>query len=229
MTCSGLPANLRAQLRILRRHADRAGVEVALAHHDAARRHQRRGREAELLGAEQRAEHDVAPGLELPVDLQAHAPAQPVHHQHLLRLGQPELPRRARVVDRRQRRGAGAAVVAADQDDVGVRLGDAGGDGADAGLADQLDADARARVDVLQVEDELRQILDRVDVVVRRRRDQRHARRRVAHARDDRVDLVPGELAAFAGLGALGHLDLDVVGVDQVLARSRRSAPRPPA
>ena len=77
-----------------------------------------------------------------------------------------------------------------DEDDVGVRLGHAGRDGADAGLAHQLHADARARVDVLQVEDELRQILDRVDVVVRRRRDQRHARRRVAHARDDRVDLV---------------------------------------
>ena len=69
------------------------------------------------------------------------------------------------------------------------------------------------------------EILDRVDVVVRRRRDQRHARRRVAHARDDRVDLVPGQLAALAGLGALGHLDLELVGVDQVLgghAEARR-------
>ena len=37
------------------------------------------------------------------------------------------------------------------------------------------------RIDVLQIEDELREIFDRVDVVVRRRRDQRHARRRVAH------------------------------------------------
>ena len=81
------------------------------------------------------------------------------------------------------------------------------------------------RVDVLQIEDELREIFDRVDVVVRRRRDERHARRRVAHARDDRVDLVPGELPAFAGLGALRHLDLQLVGVDEVVrgdAEARR-------
>ena len=42
-----------AQHRVLRRDADRAGVEMALAHHDAAGRDQRRGREAVLVGAEQ--------------------------------------------------------------------------------------------------------------------------------------------------------------------------------
>ena len=59
--------------------------------------------------------------------------------------------------------------------------------------------------------DELRQVLDRVDVVVRRRRDQPDARRRVPHLRDPRVDLVAGQLAALAGLGALRHLDLQLV------------------
>ena len=53
-TCSGLPVELLAQLRILRGDADRAGVQVADAHHDAADRDERRGGEAEFLGAEQR-------------------------------------------------------------------------------------------------------------------------------------------------------------------------------
>ncbi|MPM13783.1 hypothetical protein SDC9_60142 [bioreactor metagenome] len=35
--------------------------------------------------------------------------------------------------------------------------------------------------------------------------------------RDPRVDLLAGQLAALTGLGALGHLDLDVLGVRQVL------------
>src|SRR5919106_652931 len=35
---------------------------------------------------------------------------------------------------------------------------------------------------------------------------------------DPRVDLAAGQLAALAGLGALADLDLDVVGVHQVLA-----------
>ena len=73
------------------------------------------------------------------------------------------------MLERRQRRGAGAAVVAGDQHDVGVRLRDPGGDRADADLGDQLHVDPRLRVGVLQVVDELREVLDRVDVVVRRR------------------------------------------------------------
>ena len=107
---------------------------------------------------------------------------------------------------------------------VGARLGDAGRDRADADLGDQLDRDARLRVDVLQVVDQLRQILDRIDVVVRRRRDQADARRRMADLGDVLVDLVAGQLAAFAGLGALRHLDLDVVGIDQVLGGHAEAA-----
>ena len=74
--------------------------------------------------------------------------------------------------DRVARSGARAAIVTADQDLVGRALGHTGGDGADAGLADQLDRHARAGVGVLKIEDKLRQVLDGVDVVVRRRRDQ---------------------------------------------------------
>jgi hypothetical protein len=62
----GLAGEALAQHRILRRDADRAGVEMALAHHDAAGRDQRRGGEAELVGAEQRADHDVAAGAKPP-------------------------------------------------------------------------------------------------------------------------------------------------------------------
>jgi hypothetical protein len=65
----GLAGEARAQHRILGGDADRAGVEVALAHHDAAFDDQRRGGEAELVGAEQRADDDVATGLDLAVDL----------------------------------------------------------------------------------------------------------------------------------------------------------------
>ena len=60
-----------AQHRVLRGDADRAGVEMALAHHDAAGRDQRRGREAEFVGAEQGRDHDVAPGAQAAIGLQA--------------------------------------------------------------------------------------------------------------------------------------------------------------
>ena len=82
----------------------------------------------------------------------------------------------------------------------------------------QLHVDAGVLVGVLEVVDQLGQVLDGVDVVVRRRRNQADARRGVPGPRDPRVHLVRRQLAALAGLRALRHLDLDVVGVDQVLA-----------
>ncbi len=99
----GLARELLAQHRILRRHTHRTGVQVALAHHDAALDHQRRGGEAEFIRAQQCADHDVAAGLHLAVGLHADAVAQAVEHQRLLRLGQAQLPRRAGVLDRRPR------------------------------------------------------------------------------------------------------------------------------
>ena len=117
---------------------------------------------------------------------------------------------------------SGAAPVPPSQPEMsttsGLRLGHAGRDGAHADRGDELDVDPRVLVGVLEVVDELLEVLDGVDVVVRRRADQPDARRGVPDLGDPRVDLVAGELPALAGLGALGHLDLDVVGVDQVLA-----------
>src|SRR6476469_4159220 len=170
-------------------------------------------------GAEQRGDDDVAAGLELPVDLDDDAVAQAVEHQGLLGLGQPELPRRAGVLQGRQWRGAGAAVVARDEHHVGVRLGHPRRDRADSDLGDELDVHPGRGVGVLEVVDELRQVLDRVDVVVRRRRDEPDTGGGVPRPGHPRVDLVSGQLATLAGLGALGHLDLDVVGLGQVEAR----------
>ena len=117
----------------------------------------------------------VAPGLQLAVRLHADAAAQVVQQQHLLGFGESQLPGNAGMLNRAERRRAGAAGVAADQHHVGVRLGHARRHGAHAHFRDQLHGDARLRVDVLQVVDQLGEVFDRVDVVMRRRRDQPHA------------------------------------------------------
>src|SRR5205085_10994095 len=114
-----------------------------------------------------------------------------------------DLPRAAGMGEAGQGRSAGAALVARDGDVVGLALADARGDRANPDFAHQLDRDARLPVDVLEVVDQLRQVLDRIDVVVRRRADQADAWGRMAHRADHLVDLVTGQLAAFAGLGAL--------------------------
>ena len=126
---------------------------------------------------------------------------------------------------RGQRRRAGSTVLAGDQHHIGMGFRDAGRDGANPDLGDELDVDAGGVVRVLQIVDELREVLDRVDVVVRRRGDQPDAGRRVARPRDPGIDLRSGELTAFARLGTLRHLDLDVVGGHEIGARDAE-APR---
>ena len=119
--------------------------------------------------------------------------------------------------DGRQRRGAGAPVVPGDQHVIRVGLGHSRSHRADAGFGDELDAHPRTRVDRLEVVDQLGQILDRVDVVMRRRRDQLDPRHRVAQPGDEIGHLVRRELAAFARLGALHDLDLQLLGPHQIL------------
>ncbi len=214
--CSGRPAEPLAQLRILRRHAHGALVLVAHARHHAALGEQHGRAEGELVGAQRRGHDDVVPVAQVAVHAQAHVLAEPGRHQRPVHLGEAELPRDAGVLDRVERGGGGAAPVARHVDHVGAGLGHAGGDGADAGPRDQLDRDAGARVDHAQVVDQLREVLDRVDVVVRRRRDERDAGGGAAQPGDVRGDLVAGQLAALARLGALGDLDLELLGAGQI-------------
>ena len=159
----------------------------------------------------------VAAGLDAPVHPHPHPAAQAVRDERLLGLRKTELPWRAGVLDRRQRARARAAVRTADVHDVGVRLRHAGRHDPDARLGDELHGHLGARVHLAQVEDELREVLDRVDVVVRRRGDQRHARLRVPQPCDLVRHLVRGDLAALARLRALRDLDLQLVGVGRVL------------
>ena len=109
---------------------------------------------------------------------------------------------------------------------IGAALGDAGGNRAHAHFRHQLDRDAGLLVHALEVSDQLRQVFDGIDVVMRRRRDQADAGRGMTHLGDVGIHLVAGQLAAFAGLGALGHLDLDVVGIDQIFGGDAKAARR---
>ena len=96
-------AELSSQVFALSGDAGRTCVQVALARHVAAQRHHDPGSKAELLGAQQRGDHDVAAVLEAAVSSQRDSLAEPVGDQHLLRLRQPELPGDARILYRRQR------------------------------------------------------------------------------------------------------------------------------
>ncbi len=107
---------------------------------------------------------------------------------------------------------------------IGARLGHTGRHRADAHFRDELHRDIRRRVHVLQVEDQLGKILDRIDVVMRRGGDQAHARCRMAHLGDDGIHLVAGQLPALAGLCTLRDLDLHDIGIHEIFRRHAKAA-----
>src|SRR3982075_1995281 len=119
-----------------------------------------------------------------------------------MRLAQTNFPGKTSVLDGGQGRRAGTAVVPADGDDVRARLGNARGNDADSGAGNEFYADAGARIHGAQVMDQLREVFDAVNVVMRRRRNQRRAWRGVADARDVFADFLRRQLAALTGLRA---------------------------
>lgn len=72
-----------------------------------------------------------------------------------------------RVTDRAYRGSPRSSFCPGDHDPVRFCLGYTGGDGSHATLGYEFHADLGLRVHVLQIEDQLRQVLDRVNIVVR--------------------------------------------------------------
>src|SRR5699024_6840536 len=108
--------------------------------------------------------------------------------------------------------------MAGDQHDIGMRFGDTGCNSPDALFSNESDVDAGIRIRALEIVNELREVLNGVDVMVRWRRNQPHARGGNAHFSDPRIDLIRWQLAALPGLGALGHLDLNIGAVIKIVA-----------
>ena len=197
---------------------------MALAHHQASHGDQNRGCKSELLRTEQGADHDIASGLELSVDLYADAVAELVQAQSLLGFGKADFPREPGVLDAGERACSGSAVVSADENHIRMTFCNARGNRSDAEFGNELHGNARLRVCVAEIEDQLGKVFDRVDVMVRRRRDQRHAWGGVTDTGDEIVDLVSGKLAALARFCALGDLDLKFLCVREVFRRNAETS-----
>ena len=128
-----------------------------------------------------------------------------------------------------RRAGPGAAIMARNQDHIRLGLRHPGRNGADPDGRHQLDRHLGARVDLFEVIDQLRQILDRIDIVVRRRGNQRHARRRMPQPRDQLGHFHARQAATLTGLGALGDLDLQLFALVQIFRCHAKPADWPPA
>src|SRR5882724_10443803 len=196
---------------------------MALARHDATDGEERGRAETKLVRAENGSKDDIACKFQASVNAERETRTEARANQGVVRFAQTDFPGKPGVLDGSERRGASAAIVAANGDDVRAGLGDSGGDDANARAGNQLYTDAGARIHSAQVVDQLREVFNAVNIVMRRRRNQRSAGRGVANARDVFADFARGQLAAFAGLGALRHFDFELFGVDEVVGGDTKS------
>ena len=203
-----------------------AGVLFADARHDAAFGNQQHLAESEFFGAHQGCFDEVFSGGQASVDAEDGVFAEPLFEQGFVRLDQAEFPWKAGVAHGAEARRSGSAVPTRDLNDVGARFHDPRRDRSDVDAGHQFHDDRDGRFELFELEDELPEVFDAVDVVKRRRRDQVDAGLCEPGARDVRVDLGGHELAAFAGLCALGDLDFDLLPRDEVLGRHAKAGGR---
>ena len=213
----------RAKLFALGRNTNGAVVGVANTSHDAASGNHRNGTETVLVGTHESGLDDVKTGAAATVGAQDDALPKAVLNESSVRFDETHLQRTTAVLDGRQRRRAGTTIATRNLDDVGVRLGDAGRDRADARLGHELHGHLRVLVDHVQVIDELREILNGVDVVVRRRGDEWNTSLGSAEPGNVRGNLLTRKLTTFTRLGTLRHLDFGLVGRHQERRRDTKA------
>src|SRR6266853_6943892 len=197
---------------------------MALPSHDASDGEERSGAKAKFVRAENRGKHDIAGKLQTSVHAERETRTEARANQGVMCFAQTNFPRKTGVLDGGQGRRAGSTIVPADGNNVGARFGNARGNDADSSARNELYADAGARIDGAKVVDQLGEVFDAVNVVVRWRRNQRRAGSGVSDARNVLADFLRGELAALAGLGALRHFDFKFLGVDEIIGGDSEAA-----
>mmetsp|Transcript_33276 Transcript_33276/g.99007 ORF Transcript_33276/g.99007 Transcript_33276/m.99007 type:complete len:223 (-) Transcript_33276:3778-4446(-) len=134
----GSARELLPELLLLGGHADGAGVQVTDAGHDAPLGDHGDGPKSVLLRSHHGTDGNVPASSDATVDADHNTIAQSIVHEGRVRFRETQFPRASRVLDRAEGGGSRAAIAARDLNDVGVRLGNAAGDGADADGGDEL-------------------------------------------------------------------------------------------
>ena len=217
------PGKVRTQSFILNTNTNGACVRMTLADHDAAYGDERGRADTVFFRAQHGRNHNIPTGAQATICPERHLVAQIVERQDLVPFSQAKLPRQASIFDRGLRACTGTTNSACNQNDICLCLRNPGGNRADTRLGNQLHADTCLWVDLLEIIDQLREVFDRIDIMMRRWRNQRNARRCVAKFRDEFRHLEARQLAAFTRLRTLGDLDLDFSALVQIFRRHTKS------
>ena len=158
-----------SQQWVLRGHSHRASIEITFPHHHTSKNDESRSSERKFLCSKESHDDDVAPSLDLSIDLQSDPISQSVAHQRLLSLAESDFGRYTRKPHGAGWRSTCSSLSTADDDDVRLRLCHTSGNGTHSTFRHELDRHGGFRVDIFQVEDKLSQVLNAIDVVMRGR------------------------------------------------------------
>src|SRR5262249_37826682 len=206
--------------------AYRTSIQVTLPRHHATDCYYRGGSEPEFVRAQHCSDYHVATCFQPSINSQPDPVAKSVEQQHLLSLSQTQLPRGAGVLYRAEGRRPGSPVVSGNMNDFCVSLCDTGSNCANSRFRYELDRYSSARVHLLQVINELCQIFDRVNVVMRWRGDQCDSGHRVSQGSNFGGDLMARPLSRPPPVLPLRDFDFQLVGRNKIsrrYAKPRRS------
>src|SRR5689334_7293023 len=108
--------------------------------------------------------------------------------------GEAEFPGNSGMFDARLWRSSRAPVETADEHHIGVGFGHTGSNRPDAHLGYQLNADTRMMIDILKIVNQFGQVLDRINVMMRRWRNQTDTWGRVTHFGNPGIDFPARQL-----------------------------------
>ena len=220
----GLADKFFAQLGVLSCDAKGTGAQMTYAHHAAAHGDQRSGCKAEFLCAQQQRNRNVMAAHQLAIRFKGDALTQTIPAKNLMCFRKTDFPGKSRMVNAAHGCCAGTTFAAGNQYTFCARLCNAAGNGSHASGRDQLDRHAGVFIGALKIVDQLRQILNGINIVMRRRRDQGDALRGTTGSGNFFGHLASGQMAALAGLRALRHLNLNLLRRQQIITGHAEAA-----
>ena len=165
----GLASETLSELGVLCSDTHGTGIKIAHSHHYTAHCNKRSSCESELLSAQQCRNKYITTCHELSVGLYAYPRTQTVEHKGLVSFSKSQLPWKTCIIYGASGSSACTAVIARDEYYLSACLGNTCRNSSHASLGDKLYGDTRLIIGIFQVKDELCQIFNGVDIVMRRR------------------------------------------------------------
>mmetsp|Transcript_13155 Transcript_13155/g.18842 ORF Transcript_13155/g.18842 Transcript_13155/m.18842 type:complete len:210 (+) Transcript_13155:1432-2061(+) len=161
-----LACKLLPQFFILSGNSDRTCIQVTLSHHDTSHRNQRPSSKAKFFCTQKTRNDDITTSLELTVGLEFDSVAQSVENEGLLCFCKAEFPRKSSAFQSSPCGSTGSSVMTTDSDMISNSLGNSSSYNSHTDLGNQFHGNFSSWLGILQIMDKLRQIFDRVNIMM---------------------------------------------------------------